>query len=57
MDIANNVTYLFADGTKQICAINPQVAFNERGRRRTMQEIHKVFQDTQHDLGAISFEL
>jgi len=57
MDIANNVTYVFADGTKQICAINPQVMYTDRGKRRSMQEVRNIFESTMHDLGAISFEL
>ena len=57
MDSYNTVTYHFADGTKQVCAINPQVLYGERGRRRAMHEIESVFATTAHDLGATSFEI
>jgi hypothetical protein len=52
----NTVTYGFADGTYQVCNINEQVAFNEKGRRRSIGEISKIFEDTAHDMGAISFK-
>lgn len=51
------VTYIFADGTKQVCQINNAIKYNEKGRLRSPLEIIKVFETTAHDLGAISFEL
>jgi len=57
MNELNTVTYHFADGTKQVSAINNQVLVNEKGRARSEEQINEVFKDTMHDLGAISFEL
>lgn len=57
MEDLTTVTYHFADDTKQISSINKEMLVNERGRQRSMEELNKIFLDTQHDLGAISFEL
>lgn len=57
MEDLTTVTYHFADDTKQISSINKEMLVNEKGRQRSMEELNKIFLDTQHDLGAISFEL
>jgi len=57
MNELTTVTYYFADNTKQISNVNRAVLFDEKGRRRSEEQINKIFIDTQHDLGAISFKL
>lgn len=57
MDDLTTVTYYFKDNTKQISNIGKAVLFDEKGRRRSEEQLNKIFADTQHDLGAISFKL
>ncbi len=57
MEDLTTVTYHFADDTKQISSINKEMLTDERGRQRSMEQLNKIFLDTQHDLGAVSFEL
>lgn len=51
------VTYYFADDTKQVSQINKEIFFNEKGKRKNIQDVLEVFTSTQHDLKAISFTL
>lgn len=51
------ITYNFADGTKQVCPINQAVFFDERGRKKQLNQVMEVFNSTAWDLGAISFEI
>jgi len=57
MDVPTTVTYHFADGTKQICAINDFVIYHTKGRLKSMAELEQIFATTAHDIGAIKFEL
>lgn len=57
MDNLTTVTYYFKDNTKQISNVGKAVLFDEKGRRRSQEQLNKIFADTQHDLGAISFKL
>lgn len=56
MDNLSTVTYHFEDGTKQVSQINKQIYYDEKGRKRSIEQIEKVFTDTAHDLGAIKVE-
>ena len=38
----NTVTYHFEDGTKQVTNINEQVMFDEKGRRRSDNQINEL---------------
>lgn len=49
------VTYHFANGTTQVAQITPESHFDEYGRKRNIQSFDKLFAETAHDLGAISF--
>lgn len=51
------VTYHFENGSKVVSNINKEVFVNERGRERSSESILSIFQDTCHDLGAVSFNL
>lgn len=51
------ITYHFEDGTKQVSQINNAVLFDDKGKKRTAEQINNVFETTRHDLGAVSFEL
>ena len=51
-----SVTYIFADGTKQVSNINSQIFYDEKGRKKDLNAVVNVFQTTAHDLKAISFE-
>lgn len=57
MDKLSTVTYHFEDGTKQVSQINDKVLFDEKGRKRSKEQIIKVFKDTMWDLKAIKFEI
>jgi hypothetical protein len=57
MDNYSTVTYHFEDGTKQVSSVGNAVLFNDKGRKRSNEEIQKVFETTAHDLGATSFEV
>jgi len=49
------VTYNFEDGTKQVSNINKELFYNEKGRRRDLNEVARIITDNMHDLGATSF--
>lgn len=53
----DTVTYSFADGTKQVQPVNKESFFNEKNRRRSNDEMIKLFQQTMYDKGAISFSI
>ena len=49
------VTYNFADGTKLVQPITKGVMYGEKGRKRTINDLHKLFQETTWDKGAINY--
>jgi hypothetical protein len=51
------VTYTLENGTKIVQHINKQAFVNEKGRRRTEGELHKLFQDTAWDKRAVSYTI
>ena len=51
------VTYNFADNTKVVQPINKQAMFDEKGRKRSIQQLHHVFETTAFDKKAISYTL
>ena len=53
--IMNTVTYTLENGTKIVQPINKQAFVNERGRKRTEAEMHKLFADTAWDKGAVKY--
>lgn len=52
----NTVTYHFENGSKQVGNIGNAVLFDEKKRKRSKEQIEKVFADTMWDLGAIKYE-
>lgn len=56
MEELNTVTYHFENGSKQVCNIGNAVLLDEKGRKRSKEQIEKVFADTMWDLRAQSFE-
>ena len=53
----NTVTYTLENGTKIVQPINKQAFVNEKGRRKTEAEMHKLFADTAWDKRAISYTI
>lgn len=51
------VTYNFADGTKVVQPINKECFLDEKGRRKSINQVMDVFKDTMFDKGAISFSV
>jgi hypothetical protein len=51
------VTYLLENGTKIVQPINKHSFVNEKGRKRTESELHKLFSDTAWDKRAVSFTI
>ena len=51
----NTVTYTLENGTKIVQPINKQAFVNEKGRRKTEAEMHKLFSDTAWDKRAIKY--
>ena len=51
----NTITYTLENGTKIVQPINKQAFVNERGRKRTEAEMHKLFADTAWDKGAVKY--
>jgi len=51
------VTYTLENGTKIVQPINRQAFVNEKGRKRTEAEFHKLFQDTAWDKRAVSYTI
>ena len=53
----NTITYTLENGTKIVQPINKQAFVNERGRKRTEAEMHKLFADTAWDKRAIKYTI
>lgn len=53
----NTVTYTLENGTKIAQTINKQSFVNEKGRKRTETEMHKLFADTAWDRRAVSYNI
>ena len=53
----NTVTYTLENGTKIVQPINKQAFVNERGRRKTEAEMHKLFADTAWDKRAVKYTI
>lgn len=51
------VTYTLENGTKIVQPINKQAFVDEKGRRRTEDQLHKLFEDTAWDKKAISYTI
>jgi len=51
------VTYTLENGTKIVQPINKQAFVNEKGRRRTEAELHKLFIETAWDKRAVSYTI
>lgn len=51
------VTYLLKNGTKIVQPINKQAFVNEKGRKRTEAEMHKLFADTTWDKRAVKYTI
>ena len=51
------VTYTLENGTKIVQPINKQSFVNEKGRRKTEAEMHKLFADTTWDKGAVKYTI
>ena len=53
----NTVTYTLENGTKIQQPINKEAFFDERGRKRTEAQMHKLFADTAFDKRAVSYTI
>ena len=53
----NTVTYTLENGTKIVQPINKQAFVNEKGRRKTEAEMHKLFADTAWDKRAVKYTI
>ena len=53
----NTVTYTLENGTKIVQPINKQSFVNEKGRRKTEAEMHKLFADTTWDKRAVKYTI
>ena len=53
----NTITYTLENGTKIVQPINKQSFVNEKGRKRTEAEMHKLFADTAWDKRAIKYTI
>lgn len=51
------ITYTLANNVKISQPINKECFVNEKGRKRTEAELHKLFQDTAWDKRAISYTI
>ena len=51
------VTYTLENGTKIVQPINKQAFVNEKGRRKTEAEMHKLFADTAWDKRAVKYTI
>jgi hypothetical protein len=52
-----HVTYIYENGVKQRQPINKSTFYNDKKRDKNLDDVLEVFEDTAHDLGAVSFEL
>ena len=53
----NTVTYTLENGTKIVQPINKECFVNEKGRRKTEAEMHKLFSDTAWDKRAVKYTI
>ena len=51
------VTYTLENGTKIVQPINKHTFVNEKGRIRTENDLHKLFQETAWDKRAVSYTI
>jgi len=51
------VTYQLENGTKIVQPINKQAFVDEKGRKRTEAQLHKLFQDTAWDKRAVKYTI
>jgi hypothetical protein len=51
------VTYVLENGTKIVQPINKQAFVDEKGRKRTEAQLHKLFEDTAWDKRAIKYTI
>ncbi len=56
-DGGGHVTYIYENGVKQRQPINKSTFYNDKKRDKNLDDVLEVFEDTTHDLGAVSFEL
>lgn len=53
----NTVTYKLANNVKIVQPINKECFVNEKGRKRTEAEMHKLFAETAWDKRAVSYTI
>lgn len=53
----NTITYTLENGTKIVQPINKDCLVNEKGRRKTEAEMHKLFADTAWDKRAVKYTI
>ena len=53
----NTITYTLENGTKIVQPINKECFVNEKGRRKTEAEMHKLFADTAWDKRAVKYTI
>ena len=53
----NTITYTLENGVKIVQPINKEAFVNEKGRKRTEGELHKLFTETAWDKRAVSFTI
>ena len=53
----NTITYTLENGTKIVQPINKESFINEKGRKRTEVEMHKLFADTAWDKRAVKYTI
>lgn len=53
----NTITYTLENGTKIVQPINNQAFVNEKNRKRTSAEMHKLFAETAWDKRAVSYTI
>ena len=53
----NTITYTLENGTKIVQPINKESFINEKGRKRTEAEMHKLFADTAWDKRAVKYTI
>lgn len=51
------ITYHFEDKTNQVSTINKELFINEKGRKRSLDDVASIIRGIQHDLGAKSFTI
>ena len=53
----NTITYILENGSKIVQPINKECFVNERGRKRTESDLHKLFAETAWDKKAVSYTI